>query len=115
MIHPRSVKHVRLSRKTVDISVVHGVNIYIVVYCIIYALSLLLISIDDFDFTTNFTAVAATINNVGPGLGGVGPTSNFAGYSILSKLVLSADMLIGRLELFPMLLLFSPGTWRRAV
>ncbi|NLB15412.1 MAG: TrkH family potassium uptake protein [Clostridiales bacterium] len=115
MIHPQSVKHVRLSRKTVDIGVVHGVNIYIVVYCIIYALSLLLISIDDFDFTTNFTAVAATINNVGPGLGAVGPAGNFASYSFLSKLVLSADMLIGRLEIFPMLLLFSPGTWKRAV
>lgn len=115
MIHPQAVKHVRISGKTVDADIVNGVNIYISVYSIIFALSLFAISFDNFDFVTNFTAVAATINNIGPGLGGVGPTGNFASYSYISKLVLSADMLIGRLELFPMLLLFSPATWRRAV
>ncbi|NLZ36396.1 MAG: TrkH family potassium uptake protein [Clostridiales bacterium] len=115
MIHPQAVKHVRISGKTVDADTVSGVSIYISVYCIIFALSLFVISFDNFDFVTNFTAVAATINNIGPGLGGVGPTGNFASYSYISKLVLSADMLIGRLELFPMLLLFSPATWRRAV
>ncbi len=115
MIHPQAVKHVRISGKTVNAEIVNGVNIYISVYSIIFALSLFAISFDNFDFVTNFTAVAATINNIGPGLGGVGPTGNFASYSYISKLVLSADMLIGRLELFPMLLLFSPATWRRAV
>jgi trk system potassium uptake protein TrkH len=74
---------------------------------------LLIISLDGFDFTSNFTAVAATINNIGPGLGAVGPTCNFSGYSFTSKIVFSLIMLIGRLEVFPMLILFSPYTWKK--
>ena len=74
---------------------------------------MLIVSLDNFDFTSNFTAIAATLNNIGPGLGAVGPTCNFGGFSILSKLVLMFDMLAGRLELFPMLLLFSPSTWKK--
>ena len=70
-------------------------------------------SLDGFDFETNFSAVAATYNNIGPGLSGVGPMSNFAGYSLLSKIVLTLDMLIGRLEIFPILVLFAPSTWKR--
>ena len=72
-----------------------------------------IISFDNFDPTTNFTAVAATVNNVGPGLSLVGPTRNYAEFSNLSKIVLSLDMLIGRLEIFPILMLFSPRTWRK--
>ena len=74
---------------------------------------MLLISLDNFDFTTNFTAVAATLNNIGPGLGMVGPTGNFGMYSDFSKLVLTFDMLVGRLELFPILILFSKNTWTK--
>ena len=75
--------------------------------------AILLISIDNFDFTTNFTAVAATLNNIGPGLAAVGPTQNFGIYSGFSKLVLIFDMLAGRLEIFPLLLLFVRDTWKR--
>jgi len=81
-------------------------------YMFIYAGSLLVISLDNFDFTTNFTAVAATLNNIGPGLNVVGPAGNFGEYSVLSKLVLTLDMLFGRLEIFPMLILMVPGNWK---
>lgn len=74
---------------------------------------MLLVSLDNFDFETNFTAVAATLNNIGPGLAGVGPTQNFSAYAPFSKLVLIFDMLAGRLELLPMLILFYPKTWNR--
>ena len=80
---------------------------------VIYAFSVLFISIDNMDFTTNFTAVAATLNNVGPGLGKVGPVCNFGDYSALSKLVCIFDMLAGRLEIIPMLILFSASTWKK--
>ena len=92
---------------------VSSVNAYFITYFFLYAASVLIVSLDNFDFTSNFTAVAATLNNIGPGLGAVGPTCNFGGFSILSKLVLMFDMLAGRLELFPMLLLFSPSTWKK--
>ena len=82
-------------------------------YVIIFAVSVLLVSLDNFDFTTNFTAIAATLNNIGPGLAGVGPMSNFSAYSDFSTLVMIADMLIGRLEIFPLLVLFSPSAWRK--
>lgn len=84
-----------------------------IVYLVIYSFSMLIISIDGFSFETNFTAVAATLNNIGPGLDQVGPTSNFFGYSPVSKLILIFDMLAGRLELFPMLILFYPSTWKK--
>ena len=92
---------------------IRSINTYIVAYFLVYAASLILISLDNFDFTTNFTAVAATFNNIGPGLSKVGPTCNFGGYSGFSKYVLMFDMLAGRLELFPMLVLFSPKTWMK--
>ena len=74
--------------------------------------SILIISLDNFDFVTNFTAVASTLNNIGPGLSLVGPTGNFGMYSDLSKIVMVFDMLAGRLEIFPMLVLLSPYTWK---
>ena len=92
---------------------IRATNVFMVSYFIIFFLSLLIISIDNMSFTTNFTAVAATINNIGPGLDMVGPTSNFGAYSPFSKLVLSFNMLLGRLEIFPLLTLFSPFTWRK--
>lgn len=113
LIHPRSVKVMKLDGKSVEHNVVRSANAYFIVYMLIFAGSVLLVSLDEFDFNTTFTAVAATFNNIGPGMGGVGPMSNFSGLSVMSKLVLMFDMLAGRLEIFPMLLLFSPGTWRK--
>lgn len=85
---------------------------YFVAYSFILMFSILIISLDNFDFLTNFTAIASTLNNIGPGLGGVGPLSNFGVYSDLSKIVMVFDMLAGRLEIFPMLVLLSPYTWK---
>ena len=82
-------------------------------YFIIFSASALIISIDQFDLITNFTAVAACFNNIGPGLEVVGPTGNFSGFSDLSKLVLIFDMLVGRLEIFPILMLFNPSAWKK--
>ena len=90
-----------------------SVNAYIACFILVFATSLLLITLDNRDLVTNFTAVAATINNIGPGLSGVGPASNFADFSVFSKLILTFNMIAGRLELFPMLVLFSPATWKK--
>ena len=93
--------------------VIRSTNVFLVVYIMVFTVSLLLISFDNLDMVTNFTAVAATINNIGPGLELVGPSGNFAMFSGFSKLVLIFDMLAGRLELFPLLLLFSKNTWKK--
>ncbi len=113
LIHPRSVKVLKLENKALDSGVMRSVNNYFIAYFFIFAASVLIVSLDNFDFTTTFTAVAATFNNIGPGLAGVGPMCNFSQLSVLSKLVLMFDMLAGRLEIFPMLILFSPSTWRK--
>lgn len=113
MIHPRIVRVPKLDGKRLDRTVVHSVYIYLIAYVLILFVSVLLISVDGFDFTSNFSAVAATFNNIGPGLGEVGPMRNFAGYSAFSKYVMMFDMLAGRLEIFPMLVLFSWKTWKR--
>lgn len=112
-IHPRLVKNIYIDGRKVKDETVSGVKIYLVSYVLILVVSVLIISLDGFDFATNFTSVMATLNNIGPGLSVVGPTGNYGGFSILSKYVLSFDMLAGRLELYPMLLLFAPGTWRK--
>lgn len=114
IIHPKQVKKISIDDHPVDREVVRSVNAYIVCYVLIFVASLMAISFDNKDLITNFTAVLATVNNVGPGLAEVGPASNFAGFSWFSKLVLSFDMLAGRLELFPMLILFTPSTWKKA-
>lgn len=114
LIHPRQVKKITLDGAPVDTQVVKSVSSYLVCFIMLFVSSLLLISLDGRDLITNFTAVSATINNIGPGLAGVGPTANFADFSNLSKLVLTFDMIAGRLELFPMLILFSPTTWKKA-
>ena len=114
LIHPRNVKLVKMDGKTIDHNVMRTTSMFLVLYIGIFAFSLLLISIDNKDFTTTFTSVAATINNTGPGLGSVGPVGNYADFGILSKIVFIFDMLAGRLELFPMLLLFSPSAWKKA-
>ncbi len=112
MIHPRRVKAVRFEGKTVDKDTQRGVFAFIIAYAFIFFGSFLLVSIfDGRSIETTFSGVAACINNIGPGLGDVGPTSSYASLSYVSKIVLSFDMLFGRLELFPMLLLFSPSVW----
>lgn len=113
LIHPRSVKTVQMDGKRIEHTVVRAANVFLVAYVGIFATSLFLISLNNFDFTTNFTAVAATLNNIGPGLGLVGPTRNFSLYSDMAKWVLVFDMLAGRLEVFPMLILIMPSTWRK--
>lgn len=114
-IHPRQVKKITIDNRPVDDEVIRSVNSYITCYIVVFVASLLLISIDPFvtDLTTGFTAVSATLNNIGPGLGAIGPASNFAGFSWFSKLILSFDMIAGRLELIPMLLMFAPSTWKK--
>jgi trk system potassium uptake protein TrkH len=114
LIHPRQVKKITIDKKPVDREVVRSVNAYLACYVLVFATSLILITIDNRDLVTNFTAVAATLNNIGPGLSGVGPASNYAAFSGFSKIVLTFNMIAGRLELFPMLILFSPATWKRS-
>ncbi|MDO4617197.1 MAG: TrkH family potassium uptake protein [Lachnospiraceae bacterium] len=110
--HPRAVKKIKMDGQVVEHEVIRTLNVYIITYLIIFGISLLLISFDEFNLETNFSAVAATLNNIGPGLGLVGPISNYAFFSPISKIVLIIDMLAGRLELFPILLLMLPSTWR---
>lgn len=113
LAHPRSVRHLRLDGKTVDDAVMQNTFVYLVVFVLIYGISVLIVSLDGLDTTTTFTAVAATINNIGPGLGAVGPAGNFTCFSWLSKLVLIFDMLAGRLEIFPLMIFFLPATWKK--
>lgn len=113
MLHPRSVSVVKLEGKAVDESVILGSTVYFAVYVVIFFVILLLLSLEPFDFESIFTATAACFNNIGPGLGAVGPASSFAAFSAPSKLLLSAAMLLGRLEIFPLLVAFSPSTWTK--
>ena len=112
-VHPKSVNTVKLDGHTVDESILSGVQGFFFAYILILLGAMLIVSLDGFSFETNFTAVVATLSNIGPGLGKVGPTGNFAEFSNLSKLVLSMCMLIGRLEIFPILMLFAPSAWRQ--
>ena len=112
-INPRSVETVKLDRHTVEEPVVKSVSVFFGMYMVVLAVSAILIAIDGHDVVTTFTSVIACIGNIGPGLGDVGPAGNFADFSVFSKLVLSFDMLAGRLELIPMLMLFSPYAWSR--
>lgn len=112
-LHPNVVQRVSFEGHPVEKNTLRSVLIFLAAYSFIFAFSTLLISVDDYDLTTNFTAVAATLNNIGPGLEMVGPTQNFGHFSTFSKLVLTFDMLAGRLEIFPLLLLFHRDTWRR--
>lgn len=111
-IHPRSVKKIKFDDKPIEHEVVRSTNVYFITFVIIFCFSVLIISFEGKDLTTNFTAVAATINNIGPGLELVGPARNFGFFTPLSKYVLMFDMLAGRLELFPLLILFHPAIWK---
>jgi len=113
LVHPKQVKKISIDSRKVDHEVVRSVNAYIVCYFVIFAISTVILSFEETGLVTNFTAVASTINNIGPGLEGVGPMGNFSGFNPLSKLTLTFDMLAGRLELFPMLILFNPSTWKK--
>lgn len=113
-INPRRVTAIKLDGVVVEKDVVSTTSTYFIIYMVIIGVSSLLVSIDNFDLTTTITSVITCINNVGPGLGGVGPVENFADLSSFSKLVLSADMLIGRLEIFPIMILFIPSTWKKS-
>ena len=113
LTHPKQIKKITLDSRPVDHEVVRSVNAYIICYVAVFFASFFLLSFDNYDFTTNFTAVTATINNIGPGLELVGPTQNFSFFSPFSKLILIFDMLAGRLELFPVLVLLAPSTWKK--
>lgn len=113
MVRPRSVNVVRMDGVAVPTSTLHTVANFITMYLSVIVLSTLLISIDGFDLETNISASLACISNIGPGFSVVGPMGNYAGYSALSKLILSLNMLIGRLEIMPLLVLFSPGVWKK--
>ena len=113
LIHPRQVKKIHIDSHPIEHEVVRSVNVYMVCFVLVFAVSLIVLSFDDLDLITNFTAVASAMNNVGPGLDLAGPTSNFGIFSDPAKIILIFDMLAGRLELFPMLLLFSPATWKK--
>ena len=112
-LHPSAVEKIKMDGKIVEHEVVRSTNVFMVAYVLIFTVSVLLISLDEYDLVTNFTAVTATFNNIGPGLALVGPTGNFGFFSNFSKVVLIFDMLAGRLEIFPVLLLFSRETWKR--
>ena len=114
VIHPREVNVVKLDGQVVDEGNLRSVHIFIGAYMLIMLLAVLLMSLDDFSMVTNFSAVASCIGNVGPGLEGVGPMSSYAAYSGFSKLVLSMCMIIGRLELLPVMVLFSANAWKRS-
>ena len=113
MLNPRKVEVVRNNGNAVDEKILANTNAYLSAYVLILFAVFAIISLDGFSTGTNFSAVLCTFNNIGPGLEAVGPTCNFSQYSSLSKLVLSWAMLAGRLEIFPMLILFSRSTWKR--
>ena len=114
IVHPRSINIIKLDNHKIDDDIIRGVTGYIIIYLFIIFGSLLLISLNDFDFTTSITSVLTCVGNVGPGLGKVGPIENYAFFSSFSKIVLCIDMLLGRLEIFPIIMLFSPSVWRRS-
>ena len=113
LLHPKSVNIVKVNQKKVKEETLQGVYVYLIAYIAIFIVSVLIVSFNNFDFITTFSGVLTTMNNVGPGLAGVGPLENFAAFSDLSKIVFALDMLIGRLEIFPFLMLLSPDMWRR--
>ena len=112
-LHPQVVAPVRMDGKLLNHETIRTTNVFMGAYFFIFVVSFLLISLDGFDMVTNFTAIAATLNNIGPGLAQVGPMMNFGSFTNPAKLVMIFDMLAGRLEIFPMLVLFVPDTWRR--
>ena len=114
VIQPRSVSNITMDEKLIDDTVTKNVSAYLLIYTIIMVVSFILITLNEFDIETSLTSVITCVNNVGPGFGNlVGPTGNFSTFSVFSKLVLCLDMLLGRLEIFPILFLFSPRIFNR--
>lgn len=113
LLHPKSVNIVKVNGKKVAEETLQGVYVYFIAYIAIFIVSVLLVSLNNFDFATTFSGVLTTMSNVGPGISKVGPIENFSAFSDLSKIVFCLDMLIGRLEIFPFLMLFSPNLWRK--
>lgn len=113
LLHPRSVKVINFEGKKLEEQAITGTAVYLAVYIICFVLLFLAVSVDNFDFETNFTAVASCFNNIGPGLGAVGPMGSYAGYSVFSKIVLTVAMLLGRLEIFPLIIVSMPATWSK--
>ncbi len=112
-IHPNSVSSVKLDGKVVNNNTIRTTNVYLMAYMMVFLLSFIIVLFDGFDMVTTFTGVAATMNNIGPGLSVVGPAGSFAGFNHLSKWVFIFDMIAGRLELIPVLIMFAPRTWRK--
>lgn len=114
LIHPRNIRTIKMDGKSVDHQVTRNTSVYLVVYLAVFVGSFLLVSIEGRDMVTSFTSVSATLNNTGPGLNDVGPVGNYADFSVLSKLVFVFDMIAGRLELFPILILLTPSAWKKS-
>lgn len=112
-LHPNAVKKIKMDKKPISHEILRSTNIFLSVYLTIFAVSILIVAIDNYDLVSTFTAVATTLNNIGPGLEIAGPLGNFSSFSYLSKSVMIFDMLAGRLEIFPLLLLFFRGTWKK--
>ena len=113
MLHPNAVTSVQFEEKPLTDRTIRGVQVYLSVYLVVFTVSFLLLCLEDFDLVTTFTALTTCINNVGPGLEVVVPMGNFSTFSDWGKILLSFDMLLGRLEIFPLLLLFAPSIWKR--
>jgi trk system potassium uptake protein TrkH len=113
IIHPKAVYSVRLGGRAVDERTISEVLGFFFMYMIVFIAAVLIISLDNLDWTTTITSVAATIGNIGPGFGSVGAAGNYSGLSNLSKIVLSMCMIIGRLEIYPILLLGIPSFWKK--
>lgn len=113
LVSPRIVKNITYNGKTVKSETINGVYSYFVIYAVIYVVSLIIVSFNDFDMLTSLSAVVSALNNIGPGFADVGPAGTFDAFSVVSKLVLTFDMLAGRLELFPIVILLLPKTWRK--
>ncbi|MCI9353918.1 MAG: TrkH family potassium uptake protein [Firmicutes bacterium] len=113
MVHPRSINIIKLDGMKIEQETVDSVTSFFVIYVFLIFGSFIIISVDNFDFTTSLTAVMTCVGNVGPGLGGVGPVENFSIFSPFVKMVLCMDMLLGRLEIFPLVMLFSPAVWKK--
>ena len=111
--HPRALKTVRINGHAVDEEILSGIKMFFFVYVAIFAAGVLVISLEGFDLPTTISAVVATLNDIGPGLGLVGPVGNYADFSVLSKVVLSICMMIGRLEVYPILVLLFPSFWKK--
>ena len=114
IMHPRTVHTVKMDSKKITHAVTRSVSVYFAIYVMVVIVTTILISLDHYDFVTNFSAVLATLNNTGPGLGVVGSAGNYAGFTVFSKIVFCFNMLAGRLELYPFLLIFVPSAWRRS-